>query len=165
MKSKKITLALLLFYLAALTWVILFKLQFSLEGLPHIRNINLIPFGASAIVNGKIAFSEIIQNMFAFIPFGIFIHTLREENTFLWKIAPIFFVSLFFECMQFIFSIGASDITDLLSNTVGGAVGIYIAVVFSKVTPKNWRGFINLFGLIGAIGMTLLLSLLLFYNL
>ena len=30
MKSKKITLGLLVFYLVALTWIILFKLQFSI---------------------------------------------------------------------------------------------------------------------------------------
>lgn len=40
MKSKRVTFGLLVFYLIALTWIIIFKLQFSLENLPHMRNIN-----------------------------------------------------------------------------------------------------------------------------
>lgn len=52
MKSKKFTMGLLIFYLIVLTWIIIFKLQFSFENLPHIRNINLIPFGESVIING-----------------------------------------------------------------------------------------------------------------
>ena len=80
MKSKRFTLGLLIFYLFALTWIIIFKLQFSFENLPHIRNINLIPFGQSVIVNGKMDFDEIIQNALAFIPYGLFIHVLWEEN-------------------------------------------------------------------------------------
>lgn len=72
MKSKKFTMGLLIFYLIVLTWIIIFKLQFSFENLPHIRNINLIPFGESVIINGKMDFGEIIQNALAFIPFGVF---------------------------------------------------------------------------------------------
>ncbi len=83
MASKKITLSLLIVYLLVLTWIIVFKLQFSFSGLPAIRNINLIPFGESVIVNGKISFTEIIQNVLAFIPFGILISVLRDKETFI----------------------------------------------------------------------------------
>ena len=38
MNSKKATLCLMIFYLAALAWIILFKLQFSFKELSHIRN-------------------------------------------------------------------------------------------------------------------------------
>lgn len=56
MKSKKCTLGLLIFYLTALSWIIIFKLQFSIADLPHLRNINLIPFAESVIVNGTVYF-------------------------------------------------------------------------------------------------------------
>lgn len=56
MKSKKCTLGLLIFYLTALSWIIIFKLQFSIADLPHLRNINLIPFAESVIVNGTVHF-------------------------------------------------------------------------------------------------------------
>lgn len=62
MKSKKMTAGLLIFYLIALVWIILFKLGFSTADLPHIRNINLVPFAESLIVNGRLDVSEIIKN-------------------------------------------------------------------------------------------------------
>jgi len=68
-KSKRFTLGLLIFYLLALTWIIIFKLQFSFENLPHIKSINLIPFGQSVVVNGKMDFGEIIQNALALFMF------------------------------------------------------------------------------------------------
>ena len=39
--EKKITVALLIVYLLILSWIILFKLQFSFSALDHIRQINL----------------------------------------------------------------------------------------------------------------------------
>ena len=92
MKSKKITLGLLVFYLVALTWIILFKLQFSIADLPHLRNINLIPFADSVIVNGTIDFSEIIQNVLAFIPYGLFVHILWEKKPILKQFLPVFYL-------------------------------------------------------------------------
>ena len=41
-KERKITIALLVIYLLILSWIILFKLQFSFSTLDHIRQINLI---------------------------------------------------------------------------------------------------------------------------
>ena len=52
MKSKKLTLGLLIFYLVALTWIIVLKMQFPFSGnLPELRNINLIPFPLVIIVS------------------------------------------------------------------------------------------------------------------
>ena len=90
MKSKKLTLGLLIFYLVALTWIIVLKMQFPFSGnLPELRNINLIPFGGSLIVNGEVSFSEIIKNVLVFIPFGILISLLWERKSFVQKILPI----------------------------------------------------------------------------
>lgn len=94
MKSKKFTMGLLIFYLIVLTWIIIFKLQFSFENLPHIRNINLIPFGESVIINGKMDFGEIIQNALAFIPFGVLMHVLWEEKPLIKQMAPVVAVSI-----------------------------------------------------------------------
>ena len=106
MKSKKFTMGLLIFYLIVLTWIIIFKLQFSFENLPHIRNINLIPFGESVIINGKMEFGEIIQNALAFIPFGVLMHVLWEEKPLIKQMAPVVAVSLLYEIIQFLFGAG-----------------------------------------------------------
>lgn len=164
MKSKKVTLGLLIFYLIALIWIIIFKLQFSFENLPHIRNINLIPFGESVIVNGKMDISEIIQNALAFIPLGLFVHILWEEKSFLKQFVPIICTTLLFEVIQFIFAIGATDITDIITNSLGGIIGIIIAIAISKMTRNNWVKLINIISLIGAITLTLFIAVLLLTN-
>lgn len=164
MKSKRFTLGLLIFYLLALTWIIIFKLQFSFENLPHIKSINLIPFGQSVVVNGKMDFGEIIQNALAFIPYGLFIHVLWEEKSLPKQFIPIICTSLIFEIVQFIFAIGASDITDIISNSSGGIAGIAIAVFISNVSRTGWIKFINIISFIGAIILTLFIAILLLAN-
>lgn len=72
-REKKVTFILLGIYLILLTWIILFKTQFSISQIGHIRSLNLIPFGASVIVNGKLDFDEIVNNAIVFIPVGVYI--------------------------------------------------------------------------------------------
>ena len=165
MASKKITLSLLIVYLLVLTWIIVFKLQFSFSGLPDIRNINLILFGESVIVNGKISFTEIIQNVLAFIPFGILISVLRDKETFIKKIIPIVLTSLLFEVLQFIFGIGASDITDVINNSLGGIIGIAIAFGISKIFKNSWKKIINIVSIIFAVILVLFILILVLVNL
>lgn len=124
-------------YVVFLTWIILFKMQFNFKYLPYIRSINLIPFGDSTIINGKIDFSEIIYNMLAFIPIGLYIGILERDKKFIKKILPIFILSLVYEILQYIFHIGATDITDLIMNTLGGAIGIAIINVLYKIFKRN----------------------------
>lgn len=165
MGSKKVTLGLLIFYLAALAWIILFKLQLSFEELSHIRNINLIPFGESVIVNGKLDFDEIIQNVLAFIPLGVFMHVLLEEKPVVYKVVPVVLTSLILEIIQFIFAIGATDITDIITNSSGGIIGIFFAFAMSKILKNNWKKCINIISLICAVLLTLLIAVLILTNL
>lgn len=164
MKSEKVTKCLFCVYLAGLAWVILFKLQVSFSSLPGMRNLNLIPFGGSTIINGRVDFDEILNNLFVFVPYGIFTGMLWKEKAFLKKIAPAFFTSLAFEAAQFIFAIGASDITDVLMNTAGGAAGIGGSMLMSKVFKDKAQRILNTVCLIGAallfsfIGFVLIVS-------
>lgn len=160
MESKKVTKCLLAVYLLALIWIVIFKLQFSFDHLPHIRNVNLIPFGDSTIINGTIDFDEIIANLIAFIPFGILIGMLFEGKSFIKKVSPIFFTSLFLETIQFVFSIGASDITDLLMNTVGGILGIVLFLALSKILKNKTIKILNILCLVGAILLFSLIGLI-----
>lgn len=160
MKSRKFTWGLLILYWIFLTWIIVFKMELTFGGLPHRRSLNLIPLGASVIVNGELDFSEIIQNALAFIPFGVLMYALWEEKTVLKQMLPIVGTSLLFETMQFILAIGASDITDLISNSLGGLAGIGIAAALAGIFGKNWKRLINILCLAGALGMLLLIGLL-----
>ena len=126
-KEQRITTVLLTIYLIILTWIILLKMQVTTEMLPPIRNINLIPYGQSVIVNGRIDFSEILNNAIAFIPVGVYVAMLKPEWSFIKKVLPSVGISLIYEVLQYVFAIGATDITDVINNTIGGIVGVCIA--------------------------------------
>jgi len=157
--QNKITAGLFAVYLFALTWIIVFKMQFAFQGLPDFREINLIPFAGSANVNNQIDFNEIIYNVLAFIPFGIYISMLKPNWSFLKKIAVIAGVSLLFEVLQFIFAIGASDITDFIGNTLGGIIGVGVYIVFCKLFSTKANKILNV---LTSIGVIFLVALVLF---
>lgn len=164
--AKKVTLGLLVVYLAVLTWVILFKMELDLELLRamNLRSINLIPFAGSVIVNGKADVSEILLNIAVFIPFGVYFSMLDEKISFLMKVLPIFAVSLMYEVVQYCFAIGASDITDLLGNTLGGIAGIGLFAVCSKILGKKTVRILNILASAGTAVVAAFLALLIIAN-
>ena len=103
--------------------------------------------------------------MFAFVPFGVFAYALWQEKSFLFQILPIFLTSLGFEVIQFVFAIGATDITDLITNTFGGMIGIGIATVLSKIFKNTWKKCINIVGFACAVLLSLFILVLLLANL
>jgi glycopeptide antibiotics resistance protein len=84
----------------------------------------LIPFAAPSIVNGRINFREMIYNCIFFIPFGLLLNVNFKKVGFFPKLASILVFSLTAELIQFLFAIGATDITDVITNTVGGFLGL-----------------------------------------
>ncbi len=166
-KQKKITIGLFMVYFLILTWMILFKMSFSFQDLVGFRSINLIPYYDSTIVNGSIGITEIIYNIIGFIPFGIYICMINDNWSVLKKIIFIAGVSLTYEILQFIFAIGATDITDLIGNTFGGIIGITIYFVISKLFKSNQKmnKVLNTIALILTILIVAFLTLLIVMNL
>lgn len=130
MKTQKSARLLLIIYLLILIWILLFKVTISLGDLIHSlnrsRSINLIPFQAATIINGKIGLLEITYNFLIFVPFGGLLGIVNKEKSFLTKVLWIAGFSLGIEILQFILGVGASDVTDLLTNTTGGVAGLLI---------------------------------------
>lgn len=62
-RTKVVTIALMVIYLVILTWIILFKMQFSIKDIGRFRSLNLIPFSESVIINGRMDFSEVYMNV------------------------------------------------------------------------------------------------------
>lgn len=152
-KQRVLTDSLLIAYLLIMTWIILFKMQFSFQQFDHLRSINLIPFNESVIVNNKVELSEIYQNILIFVPFGLYVSMLKSNWSFFEKIVPIFSVSLFYEVMQFVLAIGASDITDLIGNTFGGMIGIAVFFLACKLFKTHLRTntVLNTIALVGTL--------------
>lgn len=164
-KHHKITILLFVIYLIVLTWIVLFKMQFSIENLVEFtgfRSINLVPFEGTAVYDGILDVQEISYNVLIFVPFGIYISLLRPNWKFIKKVAPIAGVSLFFEVSQFIFSIGSADITDFLGNTLGGIIGIGIYFLFQKLFKRKAQKILNIIALIGTLAVFVFGLLLMF---
>lgn len=92
-------------------------------------NINLIPF-RDALNQVRFYEREIAINVIVFIPFGIFLG-LKNINKFYSAMIYSFLLSLFIETMQAVMTyLGVftrtSDVTDLITNTIGGLIGYLI---------------------------------------
>jgi glycopeptide antibiotics resistance protein len=111
-------------YLLTLLWLVLFKFSFDISGvlLDHqARSLNLIPF-ASSHENIR----EMISNLVVFIPFGLLLGITFKQINHRQKLATIFAFSLATEAIQYALAIGASDITDVIANTLGGLMGLTV---------------------------------------
>ena len=80
------------------------------------------------------------------------------------KVLPVFCVSLLYETLQYIFAIGASDITDLIGNTLGGIIGISIFSMFSAFLGAKAVKIFNGLAAAGTVIVLLFLGMLLLAN-
>lgn len=121
-------------YLLMLLWLVLFKFSYNLFAVIRdfqTRSLNLIPFAYSRN-------SEMIANLVAFIPFGVMLGVNFKQVAFGYQIAVIFAFSVAVEIIQYCLAIGATDITDIIMNTLGGFLGLAGYVVVSKQTNDRF---------------------------
>ena len=153
LNSKLITWLLLGIYLIILTWVILAKMHWSLLEKINLSwissprtllhpgvtwtDINLIPFAGTAIVNGHIDYIEPILNVIFFIPLGMFIKPLYPHSSIISGIFYTVSLSAIYEIFQYIFAIGYADITDIITNTTGGFIGICLTLLISGILKQQ----------------------------
>jgi glycopeptide antibiotics resistance protein len=154
--TNRLTAVLFIIYLIALYWILLLKLgvQFSYMGT---RRTNLIPFGEPSILT-----SENILNVVIFVPLGIYAGILFERWVFGKKLLFVFLFSLLVEALQYILRVGAFDVTDIMTNTIGGIIGLLIFKGLEKSFNNSVKAqkFINIIAASGTVLMILLLALL-----
>lgn len=121
-------------YLIALIWVIVFKANRDLliyGGEPEYRQISFYLY-----FNGR----ETLLNIAALIPAGMFLMLLSQRENKLAATIGCFLLSLAFEVAQYILMAGTSDLTDLLTNTLGGLLGIGAYCLCQRIfREKNRR--------------------------
>ena len=157
-RTNKLTTVLFIIYLIALFWILLLKLGVQFSYMAN-RRVNLIPF-KDAFSRGRIDFSEIILNVLIFVPLGMYAGVLFKRWNFGKKLFFFFLTSLMFELLEFVFRIGAFDVTDIITNTSGGITGLMIFVAIEKIFNNSVKAhkFINI---IATIATVLIVSLLL----
>ena len=78
-----------------------------------------------------------------------------------------FILSFTLETMQFIFSIGSCDITDIITNTIGTIVGLFLYLILEKCLKDKTKTnqILNILGMIGSVLFIFLILLLIIGNL
>lgn len=156
---KSLSKALLALYLLILLWLVLFKFSFNLFSILdyHTRSINLIPFAGSSALNVRGNF----YNCAVFIPFSLLLTVNFKRAGFWRKLTFVFVFSLAVEIAQFVFAIGATDITDLITNTFGGFLGLLLYDLSSKyIDHEKLDRFIVLAGTVLLVLFIVLRALL-----
>jgi glycopeptide antibiotics resistance protein len=154
--TNRLTTVLFIIYLIAIWWILLFKLGVRFSYMEK-RSVNLIPFNEPVILS-----SENILNVMIFTPLGVYAGILFERWIFGKKLFFAFLISLIVEALQFILAVGAFDITDIITNTLGGIIGLLLFNAIEKRfnTRVKAQKFINITAAIGTALMILLLVLL-----
>jgi len=122
---KSLSRAVLLVYLFVLLWLILFKFSSDIASVLHnyqSRSLNLIPFAHSS----RSSIREAVENVLVFIPLGILLGINFKRVAFRKMLVLIILLSIGAEILQGILAIGATDITDVLTNSLGGFVGLIL---------------------------------------
>ncbi len=116
-------------------------------------NIHLIPFGEGIDIG-------FLLNIFVFIPFGLLVPFINptyrsiKRTTFL-----TFVMSFMIEISQLFTLYRATDINDLIANTLGGMFGILVFIVAEKMSwskslipqPENENTSINILPIVISI--------------
>lgn len=165
-RQKLLTKILFIIYLLLLIWIILMKTEFSFNQIYRMRSTNFIPFAGTAVYNNQLHYQEIYLNVLIFVPFGIYLSILKPKWNFMQKIIPIFLVSLSFESLQYLLMIGATDITDLLGNTLGGLLGILFYYLIKKLvkSKEKTNHYLSIFAFLGTMSFFLLFWILYLAN-
>lgn len=94
--------------------------------------ISLIPF--VGMITGPI---ETILNIVLFVPMGLFLPLLyKKYNKFKTVVITGILFSVSIELVQ-MFNWGASDINDVMTNTMGACLGYLIYSIISKILPDK----------------------------
>ena len=125
-----------------LSFVLYFTLMPIITSLPFIFNhpydsMNLVPF--IDVLNGRGDFvRQVGLNVIMTIPFGFLMPLVKKENARLLKVVfYTFLLSLGIELLQpLINGFRSADITDLITNVVGGSIGYVMYLIFKPLTTK-----------------------------
>ncbi|WP_291478015.1 VanZ family protein [Corynebacterium sp.] len=106
----------------------------------RVRELRLVPFGI--ISDSSTTFGwvfDILGNLAFFVPLGML--TMILAGRWRWTVGVAAIFSLGIEVTQYMFSLGRTDVTDLVCNTLGAALGAWIACWFSgnPTWSRRWQ--------------------------
>ena len=112
-------------------------------------SFNIIPFNTiklftNGYINGIVSFknfiNNIIGNLCAFMPYGMFLPLMfKRINRYYKFLITMMIIVLFIEIIQFLTMSGSCDIDDLILNVLGSSIIYFICSI--KLIGKNIRKF------------------------
>lgn len=78
-----------------------------------------------------------IANFVVFVPLGLLLGVNFKRINIWRKLAFVFSFSLIAEVIQFVLAIGATDITDVMTNTFGGLFGLILYSLGNKYADNE----------------------------
>lgn len=157
----RVTIILLVVYALVILWVMLFKLGVRFSYMDQ-RTVNFRPFRGLYTPGERLVMSELILNVWVFVPLGFYVGALYRHWQFSNRLLLIFCASLLLEGLQFMLAIGAFDITDVITNTTGGMMGLIGFSLLSKFfrDPLRAQRVVNVIAAAGTIVVVVLLIML-----
>lgn len=154
--TNRLTTVLFTIYLIALYWILLLKLGVRFSYMAT-RRANVIPFNEPFLLTG-----ENILNVVIFVPLGIYTGILFGRWMLGKKLLFFLLLSVVVEGLQYLLRLGAFDVTDVITNTTGGIIGLVIFKAIEKAFNNHGKTqkFINSIAVTGTVLMILLLLLL-----
>lgn len=86
------------------------------------REVDFIPF--HFLMNYQVEFLLFLENIVLFIPMGMYLQSIGIRDKYTLCVCVI--TSIIIELLQFIFGCGKTEIDDVIANTFGAWIGIYI---------------------------------------
>ena len=125
-----------------LSFVLYFTLMPIITSLPFVFNhsyvpMNLVPFIDISTGRGDFI-RQVVLNIVMTIPFGFLLPLIKNKKINLMKtVLYTFLLSLGIEILQpLINDFRSSDITDLVTNILGGIIGYILYLIFKPLTTK-----------------------------
>lgn len=122
----------------------------------HARALELVPF--DMFFSGKHWFYplfETLGNISMFVPFGLMLYMVLPRSRprrILTVVVAGFLFSLAIEVAQYVFSVGRTDIDDLICNTIGA----YVGALFAHWFGPRWHLVWTTLALLAAIAFIVL---------
>ncbi|QOR35094.1 VanZ family protein [Clostridium sp. 'deep sea'] len=122
----------------------------SKEAMEQVRAVsssyyNFVPFKTLAFMVNAIfrGFDEhslinVVGNIIVFVPFGLFVSLVSQKSRLLKAVVCTALFSFSIEFLQ-LFVLRATDIDDIILNTLGGFIGYCVSLIFSRVYFKFWN--------------------------
>ena len=122
------------------SFVLYFTLMPIISNLPYIFNhpyvsMYLELFGDALAGRGDFI-RQIVLNIIMMIPFGFLLPLIDKKNNLFKVVIYTFLFSFLIELIQPLLSFRTSDITDLLTNTLGGAIGYILYKIINPLIKK-----------------------------